>query len=429
MEEEIWGKLETKVRRLVFDLLEPSINRVAEHKEIIENLRRTDESLGKKINNLEIVTEKLTKKLSLVDDFSRKIMQFDSVIKLQETTFIHDREAMKDQLESFLKQLTNAEENIAILQGQTQNQRTDLVNLSFETNNSKQQLSNRVENVREEMIQMIFVLNSKSIELNNYFAVLDKKFINFQTDFDEIDIISKKAEHYGEDNMNQLKLIFKNFAGFKKEAKEQIDKVRQMSIQFSQTLTDQMKNLRERVKADTPILTQLQISDNLHTVLDLSNKKLLAEYEKMKYAEWELNVIPSFIEDKIYSARKRTQEAIDKPLPKPEIIQQVQPIKNEVEKHEFARQDASYKKRGNKAPVNEEKKNIEKANADEENKVFETQIIINDKPDKEIIKENNKEEENIKTKQEEPKQATNIEKQKIEEIEQISLENSFEENE
>lgn len=318
MDETLWGKIETKVRRLVFDLLEPSVNRVAEHKETLEDMRRTDESLSKKIDNLEITTERLTKRVSLVDDFSRKIMQFDANMKVQESTFAHDREAMNDQLEMFLKQLTNSEENIAILQGQSQSLRTDLVNLTFETNNSKQVLSNRIENNREDLIQMVKNIDAKSFDLSNYLSILDKKFLNFVKDFDEIDVIAKKAQHSGEDNNNQLKLIFKNFASFKKESKDQIDKVRQMSTQFSQTLTDQMKVLKDKFVTETPILNQLQISENLHAVLDLKNKKMLAEFEKIKFSEWEFGNIPGYIDDKIYSAKQRTQAAIDRPLPREE---------------------------------------------------------------------------------------------------------------
>ena len=285
MEQEIWGKLETKVRRLVFDLLEPSVTRVAEHKETLELLRRTDESLSRKIDNLDLVAEKLSKRLSLVDDFSRKIVQFDANMKVQETTFAHDRESVKDQLEVFLKQLTNCDENIAILQGQTQSLKTDLVNLVFDTNNSKQNLSNRMEMMREEFFEKIKELNEQTEELNSFYVMIDKKFSNHMNDFEEVDVIAKKAEHYAEDNMNQLKMIFKNFNTFKKESKDQLEKVRQMATQFSQTLTDSIRAVREKLKAEVPISTQLMISENLHMVLDLKSKKALAEYEKGKYAE------------------------------------------------------------------------------------------------------------------------------------------------
>ena len=285
MEQEIWGKLETKVRRLVFDLLEPSVTRVAEHKETLELLRRTDESLSRKIDNLDLVAEKLSKRLSLVDDFSRKIVQFDANMKVQETTFAHDRESVKDQLEVFLKQLTNCDENIAILQGQTQSLKTDLVNLVFDTNNSKQNLSNRMEMMREEFFEKIKELNEQTEELNSFYVMIDKKFSNHMNDFEEVDVIAKKAEHYAEDNMNQLKMIFKNFNTFKNESKDQLEKVRQMATQFSQTLTDSIRAVREKLKAEVPISTQLMISENLHMVLDLKSKKALAEYEKGKYAE------------------------------------------------------------------------------------------------------------------------------------------------
>ena len=177
------------------------------------------------------------------------------------------------------------DENIAILQGQTQSLKTDLVNLVFDTNNSKQNLSNRMEMMREEFFEKIKELNEQTEELNSFYVMIDKKFSNHMNDFEEVDVIAKKAEHYAEDNMNQLKMIFKNFNTFKKESKDQLEKVRQMATQFSQTLTDSIRAVREKLKAEVPISTQLMISENLHMVLDLKSKKALAEYEKGKYAE------------------------------------------------------------------------------------------------------------------------------------------------
>ena len=190
MEESIWAKLETKTRRLVFELLEPSINRVAEHKETLENLRRSDESLLRKIENLDILTDKLTKRLSVVDDFSRKILQFDATIHVQETTFAQDREAIRDELTTFMKQLNGAEENIANLLGQSQSLRTDLVNLAFESNNSKNLISSRIEEVREESLNYIYQQDSKHSDLSNYASALVKKFNLFLQDFSIIDIVA-----------------------------------------------------------------------------------------------------------------------------------------------------------------------------------------------------------------------------------------------
>jgi hypothetical protein len=328
MEESVWAKLETKVRRLVFELLEPSINRVSEHKETLENLRRTDESLLRKIENLDILTDKLTKRLAVVDDFSRKILQFDATIHVQETTFAQDRESMRGELETFLKQLTNAEENISNLLGQSQSLRTDLINLNFETNNTKNLISNRIEEVREESLNHIYQLDSKHSELNNYAFSLDKKFNLFLQDFSVVDIIAKKAEHSAEDNMNQLKIIFKNFASFKKESKESIEKVRLMAMQFSQTLTESMRSFREKFRFETPVQTQLIISENLHTVLELKEKKKLAEFEKEKFAEWEVMMTTNTFDDKIRLARQRTQIVVDQPLPIPERLLPLQTFSN-----------------------------------------------------------------------------------------------------
>lgn len=355
--------METRVRRLVFDLLEPSINRVAEHKETLENLRRTDESLARKIETLDILTDKLTKRLAVVDDFSRKILNFDATIRVQETTFAQDRESMRNELDTFLKQLTSAEENISNLIGQSQSLRTDLVTFTYETNNSKQFLSFRIEELRSELLEKIQQLENKHSGLDNYSTALEKKFNSFLKDFDAIDVIAKRAEHSAEDNMNQLKIIFKNFAAFKKEAKDGIEKVRGMAMQFSQALNEQMKGLKEKFTVEMPVQTQLIVSDNLHVALELKEKKALAEFEQEKFAEWEVMLGGSSFDNLIQAARIRTQEVIEKPLPKPERIVQLQALpapspkvlkkKKKVKKAENESKFAEFKIQS--SPVVEEK--------------------------------------------------------------------------
>ena len=75
MDETLWFSIESKVRKLVKDIIEPTIRRVQETKEQNDKLFRKDEVSTERLNNLEIQTSQTAQRLEGFTSYSSKIIE------------------------------------------------------------------------------------------------------------------------------------------------------------------------------------------------------------------------------------------------------------------------------------------------------------------------------------------------------------------
>jgi hypothetical protein len=70
--EDIWFGLETKVRALMKELLEPTIRRVIESKETTEKILKTQETFSTRIDDIDMNVGKYSRKIGSIDEISKK---------------------------------------------------------------------------------------------------------------------------------------------------------------------------------------------------------------------------------------------------------------------------------------------------------------------------------------------------------------------
>ena len=101
--EDIWFGLETKVRALMKELLEPTIRRVIESKETTEKILKTQETFSTRIDDIDMNVGKYSRKIGSIDEISKKITEFDSSIRLMELRFSRDREEIKTEISTLIQ--------------------------------------------------------------------------------------------------------------------------------------------------------------------------------------------------------------------------------------------------------------------------------------------------------------------------------------
>lgn len=74
-----WLEIENKIRRLVKDLIEPTVRRGLENKEAIDRLKKRETSVLEKVDEFDTQITKLLKKQALMDDYGRKLIEFETV--------------------------------------------------------------------------------------------------------------------------------------------------------------------------------------------------------------------------------------------------------------------------------------------------------------------------------------------------------------
>ena len=80
--DDVWFGIETKVRSLMKELLEPTVRRVIENKDSIEKLSKNHEIATSRIDDLDMNIGKYARKIAGIDDFTKRITEFDSSIHI-----------------------------------------------------------------------------------------------------------------------------------------------------------------------------------------------------------------------------------------------------------------------------------------------------------------------------------------------------------
>ena len=69
----IWFEYETRLRKLVEELLEPTIRRSREERELFESLNKKSEALHKRVDDLEFMSQRTQKRQTAFDDIFKRI--------------------------------------------------------------------------------------------------------------------------------------------------------------------------------------------------------------------------------------------------------------------------------------------------------------------------------------------------------------------
>jgi len=69
----IWFDYETRLRKLIEEILEPTVKRSREERELFEILSKKNESLSKRIEDLEFMSQRTQKRQTSFEDIFRKL--------------------------------------------------------------------------------------------------------------------------------------------------------------------------------------------------------------------------------------------------------------------------------------------------------------------------------------------------------------------
>ncbi|CAG9322257.1 unnamed protein product [Blepharisma stoltei] len=318
MDESLWLQLETRVRKLVRDLIEPTIQRGEKQKRLQKAIEKTSDELKNRLDLYEVQVAKLLTKTDMIDGYSRTLMEFEAGLRLVESRYQFDIEFTRLELEGFSKKIASALETVAVLDNQRISMEKDIERLYSTINTNKHDLNEKISRVDDILKNHISDSESLNKEIHIKVKQLNENLMDFSNDLGETSTVAKKVDKMYED----LKFQFKHFNRVLKtsttESKDHIEKVRQMASQFSAKAHDDNKSLKEYIEKEYQMNNFLQISDILHqSFTDLKNKHSFAEYETAKYLEWEELGVPKHLQIRVGKNKRRAKEVLDTPIPPP----------------------------------------------------------------------------------------------------------------
>lgn len=322
MDSTVWFQMENKVRLLIKDLIEPTVNRVSEATKTIEKQGKAINSAIFKLEDIDASVSNLMKRLSVIDEFTRKVLEFEGLQSMMEMRFNREREEIRSQLSLFIQRQESFEENLEVLQHQRELLKTDIVELSQVVVNQKYELE-------EKIVQTSNSYREISSSFNTQFSLLEvainqekKNIEHVSKELIGIDTFAKEAMRLSSDQTRGLKQLGKKIELIKSDYPKEIDKVRNTCIVNTNEILNTKKYIKKVEKEmqndESAIRNELMITEPFYVIIkDLPTLKILAGYEKDRLEKINYKKYSQGIFEQWKSLFDKAQDIIDTPLPPP----------------------------------------------------------------------------------------------------------------
>ena len=280
--DEYWPLMETKLRRLIADLVGPTIRRTQEQADLIEINNTAIDSLKRRMEGSEILADRTNNRLGIIDEFSRKIIQFQADLSLADVNFEHERAKLKDAIDVITNRVSACEENIAVLQSQTENLKNNANDFAQETYTNNSNFNEKILFLQSEIDKNFVFCLEKNKTIDAEILNIHKNSGNLSKSLGDTDVIAKKTLRITDKAVKDLESLTISVSNIKKDTKDQVDKIRMLTIQYNHQSTDQNRKIKEEIKK-IPALVHFQITKFLYGSFDdLGLRKKIAEVESLE---------------------------------------------------------------------------------------------------------------------------------------------------
>lgn len=320
MDSAVWFQMENKVRILIKDLVEPTIHRVAEATKIIENQGKAITTAIYKLEDLESTQSSLMKRLSSIDEFARKVLEFEGLQSIMESKFNRDREEIKSKISLFIQRQESFEQNLEVLQNQRELLKTDIIELSQAIINQKYELEEKIVQTSDAHKEISSNFKTRFSLIESEISQESKNFERYNKELIEIDVLAKEAIRISNEHTNHLKKQGKKIEHIKLDYPKEIDKVRNTCIANTNEILNTKKYIKKVEKEmqsdESAIRNEIMMTQPFYVVVkDLQTLKALAVYEKERLEKINYKKYSQGIFDLWKSHFDKAQDIIDTPLP------------------------------------------------------------------------------------------------------------------
>ncbi|CAG9318952.1 unnamed protein product [Blepharisma stoltei] len=316
IEDALFSQLETRVRKLIKELIEPINNRVANHKDYLKEIQKHNEFTKTYIEGLESSINSLNHKVALVDDYSKKFMEFEAQQKLLETKFIKENENVLNHIDLNSKRLSHVEEKSNVNCSQIELLRIDITKFASDLKSVRLSVDEKMFEYKEINKKAQNEFYEKLVELQNRIIGVEINYNQLSRDLCEVDVTARKAERIAEQIKEGHKTIGSSINKMKLRNKENIMKVQENLSMKSQELEVKINEMKNYIKVDHTISLNLGMNETLFSIIiDPRMKRKLAEYEQSFYEKWEALGVSEEVKEKIIKSQLITSQILGTPIP------------------------------------------------------------------------------------------------------------------
>ncbi|OMJ89096.1 hypothetical protein SteCoe_8818 [Stentor coeruleus] len=314
--DELWLALETKIRTLIKDIVEPTIRRTVDSKEVIEKIAKHQEIMNYRLDDLDMNIGKYARKMAAIDDMAKRIAEFEATIRLTDVRFNRDREEIKTEISAFGTKLIHLEEYLNVFDHTKEALRNDLTTLTYAIQSLKSHSEDRLQNIKEETRNKISDFDSALIKIDVKLTQNEKTTKGLGKEIGEINNLLYTTSHKTDELMKKTKDLRKSYKLMKKNTFDSIEKLRLISIKNMTEAQASDRKILDVISNELPLRNRLMIEEVLFNIIDDPKQRhSLAQFELQKFGLINESSLPSDLRITLAQSRTRAIEIISQPIP------------------------------------------------------------------------------------------------------------------
>ena len=316
MDETLWFSIESKVRKLVKDIIEPTIRRVQETKEQNDKLFRKDEVSTERLNNLEIQTSQTAQRLEGFTSYSSKIIEGEANLRSLEQRLLASLDKINQKIDVSNLDILNLNERASVLDNQRVVIEENAAGLEQNMLATKNNTDNQITELKEKFEKRFDIAETNIRNIDTNIKQINKKLENISNDLSETDYLAKKSERITSEHSDKFINVSKLIQQNKKELQDSVEKMRNSFMNQTKEQGESLKRLLRYLENDYKVSINMSIIDHLYSItLDPKMLHKIASHEREKLQEWGTKSLQNTLKDAIEKSKSRCQAIIDTPLP------------------------------------------------------------------------------------------------------------------
>ena len=350
MDSTLWLQTENKVRALIKDLLEPTVRRATDTIKQVEKLAKTQNSVVFKLEDVDLAVVNLEKRLANLDEYSKKIMEFEGNQIIMESRFNRERDDIRMEVLRFSQQQTSFQDNLEVLQHQKDSLREDVTLAQHAIVSTKYELEAKFSVLQSKYEEIMVKMDNRLSVLDTANFTVKKNIERIINEITGLDAQVKDSLRIATQATKDFKQLRKNVKKNTEEHEKEINKTNAVCLNIStdvQRAFKEVKTLDKAFKTDeTWIKHDINKTDPFYIILkDLQTLKLLAGYDKERLEKIDMSKYSENTRRLITLLIQKSEEIINTPIPEPPVLKKRAPSSTSSKKKRKKDQRKQIKKK------------------------------------------------------------------------------------
>lgn len=283
-----WINLENKARKLIKELVEPTIRRAIEDREQLSKVARETEHHRSKMDEFEFSLHKIHKKLAIIDDVNKRQTDLEGAQRALDTRLVQQTQTLKADTEALAMDIQHKAETIRTFEKQLDHSASQLRVFNESLLKIRSELQADLETVQSRVLAAVEDSKAAVADVKEMLGALETQQARVNVQLGDVGaeatahtkvIAALRAKT---DKLELEKAPVSSVLDLKKE----LEKLHLKMLGDKENVERRLKLLKDSVISQGPYPQQLLVTDWLHEVLDSRFLRKLTEVETSRYNAW-----------------------------------------------------------------------------------------------------------------------------------------------